>query len=332
MFSVNKTATVTDATHGVGHVVAARFARKVKVAFCGRARSIAWLAVAIGLGLLAAWGGREPQRDRTVMVTDDYGRQVSVPAAPRRVVSLSPAVTEIVFALGAEELLVGRTDFCSYPPGAARVPSIGGISNLNIEKILSLDPDLVISGSMVSKRVTDQMDALGVPMVCVVEKPRFEALYDNIAAIGRLVDREHEADSLNALLHQRVDALVVDTTAQSRNQALPTVYYVVGFGAGGNFTAGGNTFINDIIRMAGGRNVAEDVTGWSYSMEALVQENPDYIVVRREDSAAFCGMRPYNSLQAVREGRVIGMESGTFDLQVPRNIDAVLALRRHLTP
>ena len=272
----------------------------------------------------ACSGGTRQPEATTDTVTDDYDRTVVVPAEPQRVVSLSPAVTEIIYALGAEELLVGRTDFCVYPPEAEQIPSIGGISNLNIEKILSLNPDLVISGSMVGKKVTDQMDALGTPMVCVVEKPRFDALYDNIAAIGHLVGKEHEADSLNALLRDRVCQL------STLNSQLSTCYYVVGFGPAGNFTAGGNTFINDIIRMAGGRNIAENVEGWSYSLEALVGEDPDYIIVRREDSAAFCSMKPYNTLSAVRKGNVIGIVSGTLDLQVPRNIDAVLYLRKRM--
>lgn len=271
-------------------------------------------------------------------VTDDYGRTVVVPAEPQRVVSLSPAVTEIIYALGAQDILVGRTDFCEYPPEAQDIPSIGGISNLNIEKILSLDPDLVISGSMVGKKVTDQMDQMGVPMVCVIEKPRFEALYDNIAAIGKLVGKEKEADSLNRVLFcdlrnlQEADAIEesLQDSTHSTQAAVPSVYYVVGFGAGGNFTAGGNTFINDIIRMAGGRNIAEDIDGWSYSLEALVKEDPDYIIVRREDSAAFCSMKPYYNLSAVKKGHVIGIVSGTLDLQVPRNIDAILYLRNRM--
>ena len=264
------------------------------------------------------------RQEITDTVTDDYGRTVVVPAQPQRVVSLSPAVTEILFALGAGDLLVGRTDFCTYPPEAANIPSVGGISNLNIEKTLSLNPDLVISGSMVGKKITDQMDAMGTPMVCVIEKPKFEALYDNILAIGRLVGKEHEADTLNTLLRDRVSQL------STFNSQLSTCYYVVGFGAGGNFTAGGNTFINDIIRMAGGRNIAEDIDGWSYSLEALVGEDPDYIIVRREDSAAFCSMKPYNTLTAVKSGHVIGIESGTLDLQVPRNIDCILYLRQRM--
>ena len=281
--------------------------------------------------LLASCSGRLPDTQTMDTVTDDYGRRVAVPTSPTRVVSLSPAVTEIMFALGAGDLLVGRTDFCTYPAEANQIPSIGGISNLNIESILACQPDLVISGSMVGKKATDQMDQMGTPMVCVIEKPRFDALYDNIAAIGKLVGKEREADSLNALLRDCVIALDTDTLAQSRNNAItPKVYYVVGYGPAGNFTAGGNTFINDIIRMAGGRNIAEEVSGWSYSLEALMKEDPDYIIVRREDSAAFCSMKPYNTLRAVRQGNVIGIESGTFDLQVPRNIDAVLYLRQRM--
>ncbi|MBR4506780.1 MAG: ABC transporter substrate-binding protein [Bacteroidales bacterium] len=289
------------------------------------------LGVVLLLASCGHSGNQALEQSSTDTVTDDYGRTVVVPTQPQRVVSLSPAVTEIVYALGAEDILVGRTDFCEYPPEAAAIPSIGGISNLNIEKILSLNPDLVISGSMVGKKVTDQMDQMGVPMVCVVEKPHFEALYDNITAIGRLVGKEREADSLVESLKWKVERLLTDTSLSTLNSQLSTCYYVVGFGPGGNFTAGGNTFINDIIRMAGGRNIAEDIDGWSYSLEALVKEDPDYIIVRREDSAAFCGMKPYNTLGAVKNGHVIGIVSGTLDLQVPRNIDAVLFLRQRMS-
>ena len=107
---------------------------------------------------------------QTVTYTDDYGSTVEIPIHPTRIVSTSPAVTEIIYALGGSHLLVGRTDFCSYPPEVADVESIGGISNLNIEKIMSLSPDLVISGSMIPKKSTVQMGKMGVPTVCVIEQ------------------------------------------------------------------------------------------------------------------------------------------------------------------
>ena len=281
----------------------------------------------LGLVLVVGCGqsnNETTQASSNDTITDDHGRVVDVPSTPKRVVSTSPAVTEIMFALGAQDLLVGRTDFCTYPPKAQKIPSIGGISDLNIERILELKPDLIISGSMVDKKITEQMDKMGKPMVCVVGENRFDNLYVNIQKIGHLIGKDHEADSLNALLRERVNQL------STANGHLSTCYYVVGFGAGGDFTAGGNTFINDMIRMAGGRNIAENITGWNYSLEALMKEDPDYIIVRKEDSAAFCSMKPYNSLSAVRKGNVIGIESSTFDLQVPRNIDAVLYLRQRM--
>ena len=124
---------------------------------------------------------------QTVTYTDDYGSKVEIPQHPQRIVSTSPAVTEIIFALGGSHLLVGRTDFCTYPPAALQITSIGGISNLNIERIMSLNPDLVISGSMIPKKSTIQMEKMGVPTVCVIEQKRYEGLYDNISKIGQLI-------------------------------------------------------------------------------------------------------------------------------------------------
>lgn len=254
----------------------------------------------------------------TISYTDDYGTQVNVPTHPQRIVSTSPAVTEIIFALGGENLLVGRTDFCVYPPEAAEIESIGGISNLNIERIMSLNPDLVISGSMIPKKSTLQMEKMGVPTVCVIEKQHYEGLYENISKIGMLIGRTQAADSLNTLLREQLATLDVPTVSKPKD-----VYYVVGFGAAGNFTAGGDSFINDIIQLAGGHNIAEQATGWSYSLENLLQQNPEFIIIRKEDSAAFCNMPPYTQLDAVRNGKVIAIESSLIDLQIPRNIEAI---------
>lgn len=265
--------------------------------------------------------------DNTTEYTDDYGVVVRVPDNPQRVVSLSPAVTEIVFALGADSLLVGRTEFCVYPPEAARIENIGGISNLNIEKVLSCNPDLIISGSMVPQKVVKQFADMGVPLVCVIEKPHFDGLYENISKIGGLIGRPDRADSLNAVLRGRMEEMMKGQD-YIPDESRPTVYYVVGFGSGGNFTAGGNTFINEIIDMAGGYNIASDSEGWSYSLEALMQSDPDFILIRAEDSVRFCQASPYDKLTAVKNGRMIGLRDGILDLQVPRNIEAIQLLRQ----
>lgn len=254
---------------------------------------------------------------------DDYGRDIAVPDQPQRVVSLSPAVTEIIFALGGDDLLVGRTDFCKYPDEAQQIESIGGISNINIEKILTLKPDLVISGSMVPKKSAEHLDAMGIPLACVIEKAQYDGLYENIQRIGNLINRRHEADSLVNLLKNGILDIKTDTLAKR-----PTLYYVVGFGAAGNFTAGGNTFINEIIQMAGAENIANDIKGWNYSLEALMQADPDYILIRQEDAETFVKTSPYTDLTAVKSGNVIPIESGLIDLQVPRNIEAIKLIHK----
>jgi iron complex transport system substrate-binding protein len=289
--------------------------------------AIACLAMAMGCN----WNGDTGNTGATTLYTDDYQQTVAVPVSPTRIVSTSPAVTEIIYALGAEKLLVGRTDFCVYPPEAESIESIGGISNLNVEKIVSLKPDLVISGSMIPRKGSLQLEKMGVPIVCVIEKQNFEGLYENISKIGQLVGREQAADSLNRQLRKQAAEVAEEMRLKNQQAEPKSVYYVVGFGPSGNFTAGGNSFINDIISIAGGRNVAADITGWIYSLEALMQADPDYIMIRREDSATFCTTPPYNRLTAIKKNHIIAIESGTIDLQVPRNIDAIRFISQQLS-
>lgn len=258
-------------------------------------------------------------------LVDDYNRTVVVPTSPQRIISTSPAITEIIFSLGGEDLLKGRTDYCTYPPQAAEIPSIGGISNLNVEHVLSLKPDLIISGSMVPEKYVSQLEKMGVPIVCIPEKDSFEGLYDNIKKVGHLLRKESVADSLNKAIASQVNA-ITHISADPK-----TVYYVVGFGASGNYTAGGNTFINDIIRFAGGRNIAENIEGWSYSLETLMAEDPDFILIRAEDSSTFCNTAPYTRLSAVKNGRVVAIESGMIDIQVPRNLQAIELIHKRLS-
>lgn len=159
------------------------------------------------LPLLVACGHSNNQsikQSTTDTVTDDYGRTVVINGHASRIVSASPSITEILYALGQSHRLVGRTDFCVYPPDADTLTSIGGISNLNIEAILALHPDLVLTASMIPQRSVDQLEQMGVPVVCIIEKNHFEDLYGNIRQIGGLIHCEAAADSLITLLQQRV--------------------------------------------------------------------------------------------------------------------------------
>lgn len=280
--------------------------------------------------LLLSCGGNNPapqnEDSGTITVLDDYSREVTVPANVQRIVSLSPAVTEILFDLGAGDRLVGRTDFCHYPDQVEQIASIGGITNLNVETVVSVKPDLVISGSMVPEKSVRQLSELGIPVVCVIEKKKYEGLYDNILTIASLVGCQDRANELVADLREQlkgIDTMGKYDYGMGIEMRLPSIYYVVGYGKGGDFSAGSDSYINDIIKYAGGKNVAGYVTGWSFSKEKLMDVNPDYILIRQEDMEDFCKTEPYCKLMAVRLGRVIPIESGMIDLQVPRNIDAI---------
>lgn len=266
--------------------------------------------------LLAGCGGPSATQSDGWIFEDDYGRSITVPDSPKRIVSTSPAVTEIIYELGGFPLLVGRTDFCTYPEEALQVESIGGITNLNIEKVISLEPDMIISGSMVSKQVTEHFEKMGIPIAFVIEKHEFDGLYENISKIGSLIGRAPQADSLISQLKTRMKNLA---QPEKKN----TAYYVVGFGKSGNFTAGGSSYIDDLLSLSGFFNIAHNLEGWEFGLEPLMAADPDYIIIRKEDSATFCRTSPYSMLSAVRDGRVIGIESGTIDIQTPRNIDAI---------
>lgn len=260
----------------------------------------------------------------TIAVTDDYGRTVEIPRKIEKVVSLSPAVTEIIYELNRQHLLCGRTEYCNYPPECKTIPSIGGISNLNIEAVIAKSPDIVIIGSIVSKKNVLQLEQMGIPVVCIKEKNDFEGLYENIAKTGVILNCKKEADSIIDILAETVKSF---NASPSANTPTHSMYYVVGFGNSGNFTAGGNSHINDIIELSGGVNIASDNKGWSFSNEALLSADPNYIIVRQEDADAFCNMHPYNQLTAVQTGHVIPIESNIIDLQIPRNIDAIAIIR-----
>lgn len=261
------------------------------------------------------------------MFTDDYGRTVEVPHSIEKIVSLSPAITEIIYTLHCEELLVGRTEFCKYPPECEEITNIGGISNLNIEAVVALSPDLVISGSMVTKKNITQLENMGIPVVCIKEKTTFDGLYQTISQLGEILNCKETADSINHTIQTQIHPLPLDTTEANR----PTMYYVVGYGNTGNFTAGGNSFINDIINLSGGTNIASKISGWSFSTEALLDINPDYIIIRKEDADNFCKTHPYSQLSAVKNNRIITIESNIIDLQIPRNIEAINIIRKYVT-
>ena len=254
---------------------------------------------------------------------DSYGRTVVIKEEPKRIISLSSSITEIAFLLGAEDKIVGVSDFCEYPPEVEKIPKVGKLLNINVETLLALHPDLVLITSHVTKEDVAKIENAGIPVFSVKAEDNIEGLFYTIDKMGEILNRQEEATTLATNYRHKIDSM-----QQQKPESTKSVYYVVGFGKTGDFTAPGNSYIHDIITLAGGRNIGEDLTTWSVNREHLFEQDPDLIFIREEDMETFCTTYPYTLLTAVKEHRVYPINSGWIDTPSPRNMLAIDYINR----
>ncbi len=280
----------------------------------------------ISAALIFPAGGKESgTENKGFTVTDSYDRKIDFEETPRRVISTAPGITEIVYMLGKGDLLIGRTDYCDYPKEAASVESIGGLENPNIEKIVELNPDVVIASTHFRKEDAEALDELGIKLVVFTSEQSFEGTYSVISAVGSLLDAEDKAQE--QIAEMKADVEYVESIV-SKVSEKPKVYYVIGFGQYGDYTAGGDTFIGKMLEMAGGTNIASDLSGWAYSFEKIVEHNPDIIICSK-----FWGARSelemtdgYKDLDAVKNGSLYEIDNNMIDRQGPRLAEALVIL------
>lgn len=255
-----------------------------------------------------------------IELTDYYNRKVKVKLNPETVISLSPGITEILFDLGVGNKIVGRTTFCNYPKEALQIEAIGGISDASLERIIALRPQTVITSSMVRKDMVENIEKAGISIICLPERSNVEGVFNTLKILGKIFDKENIADSLINNMKNELNQI---KTTYNNNSNKPSVYYVVGYGESGDFTAGKNTYINEIIELSGGKNIANNISNWSYSKEELFAQQPDYIIVRKEDLNHFINTSPYKDLNAVKQNKVLGINSSLIDCQTCRSIEAI---------
>ncbi|MBR1626948.1 MAG: ABC transporter substrate-binding protein [Bacteroidales bacterium] len=241
----------------------------------------------------------------------------------RRIASVSPQVTEILCELGCMDRLVSRTDFCKYPPSVEKIQSVGGINDANLELIISLHPDIVITSSIFTKKMVKVLEDAGLTVLSFREGSKIEDMYKVMTTLGKVVNKEKTADSLIHECKVRLEKVSsrCDSIIKAKNMDKPKVYYVVGYGSSGDFSAGADTYVNEIFNLAGGDNIAKNAKNWSFNKEELFKNQPEYIFVRSYDVDNFKTMHPYSELQAVKNGNVFGIDD--LDNQTPRSIDAI---------
>ena len=273
-----------------------------------------------------------------VSVTDSLGRQITLAEPPVRVVSLAPSNTEILFALGMGDLLVGRDDFSDYPPEALDIPSIGSLyPSVNAEAIVALDPDLVLAAGITSPDDVRALADLGLTVYATRINATFDEIYTDILDVGALVGSAADAQTLVADMRARVDAV---TATFSGITDRPVVFYEVDATEPSSpWTAGPGTFIDQLLTLAGGQNAAASAPDQyvQFSLEQLVAENPDVIVL---GSATYGGQTPemvaaragWGDIAAVQSGAVYTFDDNLVSRPGPRVVDGLETLARLIHP
>jgi iron complex transport system substrate-binding protein len=288
-----------------------------------------YLALLLVAALACGRGGHETP-PAAIRVTDDAGRQVALAQPARRIVSLSPAVTELLFALGAGDRLVGRTTWCDYPPAALAVPSVGDGLSPNVEAVAARQPDLVVLyRSALTATAAGALGRLGIA-TAVVQQDRLEDVTHAARLLGRLTGREHQADSIATLLAPLLDR-AAKTTGAKRGPRVAVVVWdnplmVVGAGS----------YLDELVTLAGGANVFHDISAPSapVALETLARRNPDRIIVLREssgsESPAFLRRPEWQVIPAIHAGHVVSLTGSIFSRPSPRAAEAVAALQQVL--
>lgn len=270
----------------------------------------------------------EPVSDRVVTIRDDFGEFVTIRGYPQRIVSLAPSNTEILFALGLSDRVVGVTDYCDYPPETATFPKVGGYSTINLEKVVAAKPDLVLAAFGNTEDMINRMRSLGL-VVVALNPTDLNGVLDNIAVIGEIAGANKEADSLIKDLSGRINDVTAKTDLlEARPSAVHLVWYDP------LWISGGNTFQNEVIHQAGGDNAFEYIEGWGIvGFEEFIVADPKYILV---SSGTGMGTRGYDiiyeymmteprfqNLQAVKNNQVILIDADVISRAGPRIVDAL---------
>jgi iron complex transport system substrate-binding protein len=263
---------------------------------------------------------------------DELGRDVRLPDNPERVVCLAPNLTETVYALGLGAVVVGVTDFTDFPPEAREKPSVGGLTDASLEKIISLHPDLVLAlGELNRQETVEELEHVGIP-VFVVDPQGLQGIMASIQHVGDALNRSRDA----AHLVERLEAQRAAVAARVEGLPRPKILVVIWYDP--VITAGNKSFITEVIAAAGGQSVTADIPqAWpQISLEEVVRRSPDFVLLVRgahggltlEDLKAHAG---WDQLKAISDNHVIYMDEQIIHPS-PVAFDALEQLARKLHP
>ncbi len=273
--------------------------------------------------------GTSANAAHTVTVTDMMDRTVTVTQPVTRVVALDAADCEILYAIGAGDLLVGRGEYCDYPAQVTEVPSVQSGYETNLEQIIALQPQLLIMSTMnQTKEQVKQLEDAGIA-VLVSQTTDIDGVYGAISVIGQAVGKESEADKVVDEMKNTFAQL-----AESKGDGSKSVYFEVSPLEYGLWTAGKNTFMDEIATMLGLTNAFADVEGWAaISEEQVIERNPDYIVTitmsfgeGQTPTDEILGRKGWENMTAVKNKAILNLTDNELSRPSPRLAEGAQAL------
>lgn len=290
------------------------------------------LAIVVCLALFAVCTPKRALNyDVAREITDDAGRRVGIPAVVDRVVSLAPNLTEIVFAVGAGDRLVGRTSYCDFPAEAKAVAEVGDTLHPSLERIIALKPQVVlVSTSSQLEVFTQQLQGQNIA-VFVTDPHDLEGVFRSIGQIGEIVGEKDQANLLVQKLRDRTNAV---EQAVKQKQPVRVFYQVSGEPL---YTAGHDAFVTDLMRRAGAASVTADVPGaWpKYSNESALAARPDAIILPSGGSMGEANANVAEALRqspAVLRGRVYKINDDHLARPGPRSVTGLEEMAHALHP
>ncbi len=270
-------------------------------------------------------------------VTDDYGNEVTITGIPERIISLAPSNTEILFALDLGDRVVGATDYCNYPPEVEQIEKVGGYSTPNVEKILSLNPDLVVAAFGNTEEVHRHLTDLGLTVISL-NPESVEDVFTDIELVGEATGTKVEVEALTAEMRARIEAVKSKTATTT---ARPRTVHVVWYDP--LWVSGGDTVQAELVEMAGGENAFPELEGHStVPLETFITTNPEVIIVNEGTGMGEAGRNliydyfltepRLQDLDAVKNGRVYLIDSDIIDRPGPRIVDALELLAADIHP
>jgi iron complex transport system substrate-binding protein len=271
----------------------------------------------------------------SVSVVDDAGRTVEVVRNPQRLISLAPSNTEILFALGLGDKVVGVTDFCDYPEEAKAIEQVGTYFDPNIEMILSLSPDLVLAVADLPADIIAKLEELGIPAP-ILDPSDLEGILADIQLVGKATGAEREAEALISEMRERI-AAVTEKAGGAKER--PDVFCEIdATDPSKPWTTGPGSFMDAMIRLSEGTNVAADAeSAWvQLSAEEIIAKDPEIIILADAEygvTAESVKERPgWEVITAVKEGAIFDIDDDLISRPGPRIVDGLEAVARIVHP